>query len=334
MTERDTRDGLNGAASSRVPDRSAAQDGPRGPRRIVAGVDGSETAWHAALWAAREAQARNVPLTLVHALHLPNAATAPLEPSGYVGRRQQAGSEFVEALAVHVRERHPGVEIEPELSAFSPTHRLVELSAPDVWVVTGTRGHGGFTGMLLGSVSRALATHAQGPLVVVRGPGPEEAQGAVVLGIGLDPADSAVEFAFEAARSYGTRLRAVRAWWPTAPDVGLGVPGSMPIGLGVPSALYLPELQITDEQAQTEAERAIERVRSRFPDVAVEVAAIEGNAVPAVCEAAADARLVVVGAHRRRGPLAVGAGYVVEGLLAHAPVPVAVIPVPESVDEP
>jgi nucleotide-binding universal stress UspA family protein len=301
-----------------------------GMRRIVAGVDGSETAWHAALWAAREAQTRKLPLTLVHALHLPNSATAALEPSGYPDDRRRAGGEFVEAMAARVRERHPELEIEPELAPGSPTDRLVELSAPDVCVVTGTRGRGGFTGMLLGSVSRALAAHARGPLVVVRGPEPEEANGPVVLGVGLDPAEQAVEFAFAAAQTYGTGLRAVRAWWPTAADLGLGVPGSMPLGLGVPSTMYLPELQITDEQAQTEAERAIERVRSRFPDVPAEVAAIEGNAVPVVCEAAAGARLVVIGAHRHRGPLSVGAGYVVEGLLAHAPVPVAVIPVPES----
>jgi nucleotide-binding universal stress UspA family protein len=297
-------------------------------------VDGSETSWHAARWAAGEAEVRDVPLTLMHALHLPNAATAALEPEGYVDQRQRVGGEFLTAMLAHIRAEHPAATVEAELSAFSPTHRLVELSAPDVLVVSGTRGHGGFTGMLLGSVSRALASHARGPLIVVRGPQPEQAAGEVVLGVGLDPADSAVDFAFAAARLHGTRLRAVRAWWPTAPDVGLGVPGSLPIGLGVPSPLYLPELQVTDEQAKAEAARAIERVRVRFPDVPVEIAAIEGNAVPAVCAAAEGAGLIVVGAHRHRGPLAVGAGYVVEGLLAHAPVPVAVVPVYESDDQP
>lgn len=302
----------------------------RESRRIVAGVDGSETSWHAVLWAAREAEALGVPLTLLHALHLPNAATAALEPQGYVEDRRRAGSEFLAAMLARVRSLHPVVDVDAELSAFSPTHQLVGVTAPDVMVVTGTRGHGGFTGMLLGSVSRALATHARGPLTVVRGPQPEGAAGPVVLGVGLDPADSAVGYAFEAARLHGTGLRAVRAWWPTAPDIGLDVPGSMTMGLGVPSTVYLPEYQVTDEQATAEAARAIERVRTRFPDVPVEIAAIEGNAVPAVCEAAADARLIVVGAHRHRGPLAVGAGYVVEGLMAHAPVPVAVVPVYES----
>jgi nucleotide-binding universal stress UspA family protein len=305
----------------------------QGTRRIVAGVDGSDNAWHAALWAAREAQARNLPLTLVHALHLPNGSTAPLEPTGYAGRRQRAGAEFIEELTERVHARHPGVEIKPELSPHSPTHRLIKLSAPDALVVTGTRGHGGFTGLLLGSVSRALAAHANGPLVVVRGPDPEEADGPVVLGVGLDPADAAVEFAFSAARRYGTTVRAVRAWWPSAPGVGLGTPEGLSMGLGVSHSPYLPELQFTDEQAETEAARAIERVCSRFPGVPVEIAVIEGNAVPAVCEASADARLIVVGARRHRGPLATGAGYVVEGLLAHAPVPVAVVPVHETVDE-
>jgi nucleotide-binding universal stress UspA family protein len=298
-----------------------------GPQRIVAGVDGSDTSWHAVLWAAAEAERRGAALTLVHALHLPNAATAALEPQGYVEERRRTGGEFLATMVAQVRSLHPTVDVGAELSPASPTHELVGLSAPDVMVVTGTRGHGGFTGMLLGSVSRALATHARGPVTVVREPGTVLAAGPVVLGVGLDPADSAVDFAFEAARLYGSGLRAVRAWWPTAPDIGFDVPGSMPIGFGVPSTLYLPEYQVTDEQAQTEAARAIERVRAGYPDVPVEIAAIEGNAVPAVCEAAADARLIVVGAHRHRGPLAVGAGYVVEGLMAHAPVPVAVVPV-------
>ena len=53
---------------------------------------------------------------------------------------------------------------------------------------------------------------------------------------------------------------------------------------------------------------------------------MRGNPVPLLIEAAHDTRLLVVGAHRHHGPLAVGAGYVVEGLLAHSPTPVAVVP--------
>lgn len=75
-----------------------------------------------------------------------------------------------------------------------------------------------------------------------------------------------------------------------------------------------------------EAQTALKPLRDEFPDVNVHLDAAEGNAVELLLGAASRARLLVVGAHRHRGPLAVGAGYVVDGVIAHSPVPVAVIP--------
>ena len=300
-------------------------------RGVVAGVDGSDSALHAVLWAAREAESRGVPLTVVNALHLPEAAVAPYEPEDFAARQQAAGSALVETVAAGIRDEYPGLTVETRISPSSPTHLLAELSAPEVLVVTGTRGHGGFAGMLLGSVSRALATHADGPLVVVRGPEPEQANGAVVLGVGPTPAASAVEFAFAAARRYGAPLRVLRAWMPPMPMAGFGMPGGT--GLGGPGILSTPESFDSDTEEAADATRAIEPVSARYPEVKVEVGAAMGNAVPVLTEAGADARLIVVGAHRHRGPFSVGAGYVVEGLLAHSPVPVAVIPVRAGRDE-
>jgi nucleotide-binding universal stress UspA family protein len=304
-----------------------------GIRRIVTGVDGSDSAVHAALWAADEAERRGVPLTLAHSVNLPGAAVAPLEPDDFAERQQAAGAELIEAVAAQIRARHPRLQIEAELSPLAPAQRLVEVSAEDVLVVTGTRGHGGFAGMLLGSVSRALAVHANGPLVVVRGPEPEQAAGPVLLGAGPDPAESAVEYAFAAAQLRGTALRVLRAWLPPMPAVALGMPGSAAFGLGEPAAVFNPELEDSDEDEAADAARAIEQVRARYPEVKVEVVAAAGNPVPVLVEAAAEAGLIVVGAHRRRGPLAVGAGYVVEGLLSHSPVPVAVVPVQDSAQD-
>jgi nucleotide-binding universal stress UspA family protein len=80
--------------------------------------------------------------------------------------------------------------------------------------------------------------------------------------------------------------------------------------------------------AAAEAQAAIEMCAERYPDVEVRIQAREGNAVDALNDAARGARLLVVARHRRRGPLAVGAGYVTDGVLAHSPVPVAVVPDP------
>jgi len=65
----------------------------------------------------------------------------------------------------------------------------------------------------------------------------------------------------------------------------------------------------------------------QFPDVKLRTEVAEGNSVAAPIDAAAGTRLLVVGAHRRRGPLSVGAGYAVDGLLAHSPAPLAIVPV-------
>ena len=59
----------------------------------------------------------------------------------------------------------------------------------------------------------------------------------------------------------------------------------------------------------------------------VETRVVRGNAVPALIDAARGSRLLIVGAHRRRAPLAVGAAYVVQGLLSHAETPIAVVPI-------
>jgi nucleotide-binding universal stress UspA family protein len=71
----------------------------------------------------------------------------------------------------------------------------------------------------------------------------------------------------------------------------------------------------------------VKALREEFPDVEVKISAHDANTVPALIAAALDgALLVVVGGHRRRGPLSAGAGYVVDNLIAHCPTPVAVVP--------
>ena len=75
-----------------------------------------------------------------------------------------------------------------------------------------------------------------------------------------------------------------------------------------------------------EAEHTVHELQSEYPNVELRVVAAEGNAVPELVHAAQGARLLVVGAHRHRGPLSVGAGYVVDGVLAHSTSPVAVVP--------
>lgn len=79
-------------------------------------------------------------------------------------------------------------------------------------------------------------------------------------------------------------------------------------------------------QLPAHAEAAVKPFEAEFPKVNVHLEVREGNAVPEPVEAARDAELLVVGAHRRHGPLSIGAGYVVDGVLGRSTAPVAVIP--------
>ena len=292
-------------------------DDTQSPRPVVVGVDGSETSAYAAIWAAEEAERRGATLTLVHALNLPDTAVPPIEPTGYAQRRRAEGTTLLDKAVTGVRARFPDLMLHVELSDLDPAHTLVELSRTASLVVTGSRGHGGFTGLLLGSVSRKLAAHAHCPAAVVREEAPEpEPSDLVVLGIGREPVPAAARYAFATARREGVDLVALRFWWPNAMRTGV-------VGLG---SMYAGDPEHDHRAATAEVEQAIRAPRDEFPDVTVRVTTGEGNAVPVLIDAARSARLVVLGAHRRRGPLSIGPGYVIEGVLAHCPRPVVVVP--------
>lgn len=301
--------------------------------RVVVGVDGSDSAHHAAVWAAREAEARDVPLTLVHAFGAESGVGAVFAPVEREGGRKAEGSTLLETAATLIGELYPALAVETELCPLTPVERLVELSGKGAVIVTGSRGRGGLTGVLLGSVSRALAAHARGPLVVVRGPRTEENEGPVVLGVGRDPADAAVEYAFAAAQRCGSSVHAVRAELPRVADIEM--PMLMPAGLGLRGTW--PQVA---QRAQVERDRTIERevaevslvvaaAGARYPGVQAGISVVEGDAAEILAAEGERARLVVVGRPERhaRGPLPARSGHVVGRLLSHCPAPVAVVPV-------
>lgn len=283
------------------------------PRRIVVGVDFSDNAARAAGWAAREAGERGLPLHVVHSIDLPAAMVEAFRPPGAGAVREESGERLLDRIADGLRRARPDVAVTTELSATTAAETLVGLSGDAELVVTGTRGHGGFAGLLLGSVSHALAAHARCPAVVVRGEDPGAARAEVVLGVepGQDPA--AIRFAFDAADRVGASVTAVRAWWARTAYEG-------------PHAAA-PSNPATVRQEADVAE-LIAPMREEYPQVTVCVAAIRGNPVPVLADAARGSRLLVVGSRRRLGPLSVGVGHVVAGVLAHCPAPVAVVPIP------
>jgi nucleotide-binding universal stress UspA family protein len=144
----------------------------RGERRetgpVLVGVDGSDGARRAAAFAVEEAAVHK---TAVIALYVADEGREPA--LAQLGQPPpELPADVAETLAVAAGE-HPWVAVEPEVRTGRPAHELlVDASRNARLVVVGSRGRGGFRGLLLGSISQALVHHAHCPVAVV-GPGVE-----------------------------------------------------------------------------------------------------------------------------------------------------------------
>ena len=150
------------------PDRT----GPR-PEPVVVGVDGSPTSEAATAFAFEAASLRRVPLVAVHVWRdvLVDATMAPLLDWDVIDSDER--EVLAERLAGWT-EKYPDVPVRRLVARDRPARALVEESGRAQLVVVGSRGRGGFHGLLLGSVSQALLHHAHCPVAVVRSPRGDE----------------------------------------------------------------------------------------------------------------------------------------------------------------
>ena len=134
---------------------------------IVVGVDGSESSLDALRWAAAQAKLTNRVLKIVSSWHWPAsfllAPEWPLETDP-----NQRAKESLADVIEKVLGPAPGIEIEQFVFEGHPVPLLVDFAADADLLVVGSRGHGAFTGMMIGSVSQHCLTHAKCPVVVVR----------------------------------------------------------------------------------------------------------------------------------------------------------------------
>ena len=135
--------------------------------KIVVGIDGSPSSIQALEWAATQAEAAGVSVMVVMTWEWPVFyGWTPEIPSGW-DPSADAGNVANEAVE-SIRADHPSVTFEVAILEGHPAPALVDLSATAALLVVGSRGHGEFAGMLLGSVSEYCVTHAHCPVVVVR----------------------------------------------------------------------------------------------------------------------------------------------------------------------
>jgi len=138
-------------------------------RRIVVGIDGSEASAAALEFACERAEATG---ERVVALHAWRSHDLPAEHRGYLpaeGPVDLASRELMLAECVAgVQPAHPGVDLVKEAVPVRPAQALVDASTTSSLVVVGSRGHGAFAGLLLGSVSNEVLQRADCPVAVVR----------------------------------------------------------------------------------------------------------------------------------------------------------------------
>lgn len=289
-----------------------------GEHPVVVGVDGSESALHAVRWAVREAGRRAAAVKLVHVCHLApvrHPKQVPPPPAYQAAVLDQGRHWLIEAEEA-ARHAAPDIAVTTDLRDGIAADILVAESRTAQLVVLGSRGLGGFSSMLVGSVAIALSAHAHCPVVVMHsaaadGTPPEE--GPVVVGVdGSELSDTALTFAFETATAHGVPLVALHTWL----DVNMA---------GAWTAL--PGTIDWDWLQKQEEHRLAERLllwREKFPQVEVRPLVARDRPERALIERSAGAQLIVVGSGGRGAFTGMGLGSVSQTLLHYAECPVAV----------
>lgn len=285
-------------------------------QRIVVGIDGSVESLAALAWAMREAQLRDATLDVVHAWSYPvEAYMGGVAPVPSFGRDQvidiatqvlDRACEGVDDASVDL---HRIVEKGPAARCLLETARGAEL------LVVGSRGRGGFTGLLLGSVSQQCAHHARGTIVIVRDPRiPHEGApvGRIVVGVdGSERASAALRWALdESARREGSDIVAVMAW------------GFLDQHHAVGEEI---EPHYGPEQARDALRSFVEQAVGVDNARHVALEPVNDSPVPALLGAADGSGLLVVGARGLGGFQSLLLGSVSQQCAHHAPCPIAIV---------
>ncbi|GAA3220091.1 universal stress protein [Dactylosporangium siamense] len=137
-------------------------DATGGP--VVVGVDGSASAEVGLRLAFEAAAARDTGLVAIRAYLPPSPALIPADAA------EAAERAVLESSLMGWRERYPGVKVEALVAVGRAAKVLIGVSHTAQLLVVGSRGHGGFTGLLLGSVGQQLMHYAECPVLIAHAP--------------------------------------------------------------------------------------------------------------------------------------------------------------------
>jgi nucleotide-binding universal stress UspA family protein len=286
---------------------------------VVVGVDGSESSYAAFVHGAWEARVRGLPLTLVHCQDIPSGLVA-LSLAADLNSAAEAAAQQLADLSEQARVAFPGLEVDTFTATGPAAATLVRVSQDADLMVVGSRGLGGFRGLLLGSVSAQLSAHSVAPLIVIR---PDAGGAARELGspppsrpvvVGVDGAaegEAAIAFAFAQAAARGVPVVVLYAWWM----------------LPVTKMPADPDLAAAHERARQFLVEATAQTREAYPGLDVELRPARAlNPVLALLDASADAGLLVVSRHGGNALSRLLFSSVGDTAVREAACPVAVVP--------
>lgn len=283
---------------------------------IVAGVDGSEAAYDAAVWAAEEAARRHCQLKLVHAYSIPVVQEYPDYnpfPNDLGPILRDEGQRMAGRVSVDLRRSFTDLPIRVEVVNEQPTIALRRHSIGAALTVVGSDHVNRFHGVMLGSVALAVASSNTAPVAVIHGGQVQRTTGPVVVGVdGTHTSDAAVAFAFQDAAVRGTSLLAVHVW----NDISVPVSHRM--------RDVMDPARIEQEEQTLLAERTAGWA-DKYPDVQVQRIVVEGRSVAQLLERSAEAQLLVVGSHGRGGFTGMLLGSTSHSLIIHGTCPVVVV---------
>jgi nucleotide-binding universal stress UspA family protein len=284
--------------------------------RIVVGVDGSEAANVALRWAAAEAGRRGAALDVVHAWMTPYPLAAydmSLDPAELDAAARTMLDTVVDDVLTTMDS--PPSDVRRLVLQDEGAAALSVVAEGAGLLVVGSRGRGGFSDLLVGSVSLKAAQTAPCPVVVVPAHWDGSVQGRIVVGVdGSAPSYGALHWAVEEAALRGARLDVVHAYdYP-----------QMVTPFGPMMAI---DWETIDKASQDLLDEmiagALDSASPRPP--AVEPISINGSASHSLLETAEGADLLVVGSRGRGTLRGLLLGSVSQQCVHHARCPVVVV---------
>lgn len=282
---------------------------------IVVGVDGSERAMRAAVWAAAIAHRKSVPLRLAHVLPSPGyhySEAALLFQDEFAQEVEKSAHEILDRAERHVTSAFPDVTVSASTHPGPAGPALAGLSAHAEMVVVGSTGAGALESLVTGSTVMQVVNRAHCPVTVFRSALPVPDRRPVVVGVdGSELSSLAITTAVEFATLLEVPLLAVHGW------------GTGELAGRQTASAMVNWAVVEEEQAVLMAEN-LAGWREKCPDLELSTVIEQANPAELILESARDAQLVVVGSHGHNRLTGAFLGSTSQNLLHHVACPITI----------